>query len=291
MCQKKTEKPIFYNEAFLKETIFKVKIDVNNLLKHLLATLIFSGTPTGLITAIKFFANIQIPFEYLIIFFTILFAIFFIYIQKITNQNKHITRSKYFHECIHNCRDETETILIKTKDSSPNSDSLAKLCLFLCEKTKDFFETIKRTDKNNHVGVAIRLADKEDSYSTKARAGLHSSRNKSSEPLSKNDGVAKCLLEKEASGCYVYKNVKETDEAYYKTTKNDEKYKDVISMMAVPINCNSEMIGILHISSNKKNFFSNDDVEYAKAFADLAAIIIFHKQFELEAKSKGRGKK
>ena len=238
----------------------------------------FSGPPA----LIQYITNFDVSCSILIFltFFTL--ALSFLYFKNHSIQNIEISKS--IHNCFHFCRDETIAVLNNSK-SGKRIDSITKLSESLCVKTREFFITTKQS--KSKIGVAIRMANIDDknpgSYATIARAGLSPSRNKSTQAISKDEGVAKFLLSNKASGCAIYKNINETDSQFYIKTNNDTNYKEVSSMIAVPINKDNEMIGILHITSDKKNFFSQDDVEYAKAFADLSATILSHKMFEIES--------
>ena len=216
MSNQLAKKPVYYSEAGLKNFAWKWKIDINNLLMSIAITFLFSGPPTGLAYIITKIAKYNYGLETIILSFPIFFSMIFFYILAISNHNTQVTRSTYFHKCFHDCRNETENIINNLKNPSSGFEPFSQLYRFICESTRDFFETIKRNDKNNHVGVAIRMAGDGGLFSTHARSGLNCSRGKTTQPLKKDEGVAKLLLSNNASGCLIYGNVKETDdESYY----------------------------------------------------------------------------
>lgn len=269
------QEPLFYKEASTTNLLKKIPLDLHSLFYNALVALLFSGTP-----AIWHYVKIKQIDVYAILF--LLLFLFIVVVLQFYNIQK-ITLSKSMHNCFHLCRDETVSILNNLKQGS-RIDSIGKLSETLCNTTKDFFKAVKR-DKGN-IGVAIRIAGinetHPEAYATVARSGLNVSRGKNSEPINKDEGVAKYLLDNNASGCAIYKNINEIDSQYYKRTANDNSFHEVVSMIAAPINRGNGMIGILHITSDKKDFFSQDDIEYAKASADFAATILSQKLYEIE---------
>jgi transcriptional regulator with GAF, ATPase, and Fis domain len=272
------KKPDFYKESVIKDELAK-KIHTffpKPFLGEILFSLLFSSSDSFIIAIIaNFFKNTQ-EFNFSAIFFSsfvIITTLIIFYLEHRKHKNKSIEKSKQIHDNIHFCRDKTDPFL-----NSDENDTLATTGEMLCQNAKRFFEEIKNT---SHIGVAIRISGMlQGSFVTLARSGLSQSRRLSSEPLKKGIGVAKQLLENDASGCIIYRNVKDVDSSYYKQDKNDSNFNEVVSMIAAPINNCSGMIGILYISSKKENLFSQDDVEYAKAFADYAAILLTHKLYQ-----------
>lgn len=284
---------VLYNESSVKGLFpfKKIKKYAESFLMNFVVCMLFTGPPTALFSFVSkllgnsYYVETAIAVFIITLFFTLL------YIILNNHTNKKIKASIVLHECVHSCRDAADAILSSSLDINKQSSTLGELCKSLCENTKKFFDEIKKSD----VGVAIRIARKDganDTYNTYGRAGLSSSRRRTTEPLLKNAGVAKILLDNDASGCLIYKDVRDASEAEYVRMKNDKHYKDVVSMLAVPVNGNDgermSMIGILYISSKKEGFFSQDDVEFAKAFADAAALLLSYKVCECEFKKRGR---
>jgi GAF domain-containing protein len=85
---------------------------------------------------------------------------------------------------------------------------------------------------------------------------------------------------KKFSGIFIYNDIEAASKIFFfKLTKNEQIYKDEIqSFIVAPLNCfdgaDKTMIGLLYITSRKKNYFDSRDVEHIKALSDLVAIII-----------------
>lgn len=284
----------FYKEATthplvqIKRIIIEQKM---NIITNVLVCAVFTGLPTGLISLIQYVLKSSYVLETAYFVFWASLTASILYVTHVKKKNSRIEISKSIHECFHFCRDEIDEILAAVFDKSKRTDSLGKITKELCTNIKSSFDCLK----NDKVGVAIRLAsfdvDNNDVYTTYGRAGLSSSRKDSTEPFTKDEGVAKVLLFKNASACAIYDNVKNAPNDEYKQTNNDSNFKEVVSMIAAPMNRKDGkhcgMIGTLFITSPKERFFSQDDVEFAKAFADTAALLISHKVFECDyAKSR-----
>jgi GAF domain-containing protein len=187
------------------------------------------------------------------------------------------------HDMVHKARDFYCRTLVILDDSKKKAIiSIDDITESLCEKTKEYFKELKRTDK---LGVAIRLANKNDKgeivYKTIARAGLNQNRRTTSEDIPENRGIPACFKSRAFSGALICRNVKEAaEERLFTLTKNEKMYeKEVQSFIVVPLNYtnheHNSMIGLLYITSPKANyFFDSRDVDHARALGDLIAIVV-----------------
>lgn len=259
-----------------------IKRNLEPFLVNFITCAIFSGAPTAIVSCLLKFTESPYWFESIYFLGIGALATSIVYCFKKNESNKHVKTSKALHNCIHYCRDEIDSMLATTFNPQ-KSQSLGKLCKELCEYIQITFQTLK----GEKIGVAIRIAELENNkecYTTFGRAGLNSSRAINTESIDKNEGVAKKLIDAGASGCAITGNIRELDDSEFKKTLNDKNYEEVISMIAIPMNCangkKKEMMGILFITSPNKDHFSQNDVEYAKYFADTAALMLSHKIFE-----------
>jgi hypothetical protein len=140
----------------------------------------------------------------------------------------------------------------------------------------------------NGIAAGIRLAiyspvtpsSTEIVYSTFGRSlGLNSKRAKTTEDIPSNQGIPRYLMtdQQNSQGVLIYNDLNEAvKQDAFKKTKNDELYKDeIISMMVAPLNGwdgkNSSMIGLLYVTSRKKDVFKAKHVDAMRFTADIVA--------------------
>jgi GAF domain-containing protein len=222
-------------------------------------------------------------FSYIILFIGIILIIF-ISISLVYNrsQKKSNILTSLFHDIIHKIRDNYfESMIILNDSKRKITICLDNIVEILCIKIKEYFIKLKRTDE---IGVAIRLANKNNEnkvvYETIGRANLNPERSKTSEAIPENMGIPGHFKTKYFSGIFIYNDIFEASEKlYFKLTENEKLHKEEIqSIIVAPLNCfdgaGKSMIGLLYITSRKKNLFESRDVEHIKALGDLIAIII-----------------
>ena len=140
----------------------------------------------------------------------------------------------------------------------------------------------------NGIAAGIRLAinnseipnSSEVVYSTFGRSsGLNSKRAKTTEDIPSNQGIPRYMMSEQSNsqGVLIYNDLKEAAKlGAFQKTKNDDIYKDeIISMMVAPLNgwagINSNMIGLLYVTSRKKNIFKAKHVDAMRFTADIVA--------------------
>jgi len=208
------------------------------------------------------------------------------------NQKKSNILISLFHGIIHKIRDDyCESLMILNNSEIKNTIYIVNTVESLCEKIREYFTKLKRTDE---IGVAIRLANKNNEnkivYETIGRANLNPERKKTSVGILGNEGIPAYFKNKCYSGILIYNDIENASkELLFKLTENEQKYKDEIqSFIVAPLNCfdgaDKSMIGLLYITSRKKNYFDSRDIEHIKALGDLIAIIISQIVYSLKIK-------
>lgn len=203
---------------------------------------------------------------------------------------KSLDTNFYLHQLVHSLRDyQTETYerILSEKEPQDLIYEKERLCVYIkkiCEGVKNCFH---RHISDSTIEVAIRLAvelpdtmgGEKIIYSTMGRSlGLNSERSKTTEDIGSNEGIARYLIEKrESHGVLIYNDLqKAADKDTFKITENERKYPDEIcTMMVAPLNAwdgkDQSMIGILYVTSRKKNVFAFKHVDIMRFIADTIA--------------------
>lgn len=205
-------------------------------------------------------------------------------------RQKSLDTNFYLHQLAHSLRDyQTETCKRILSEKEPQNLIYEKerFCVYIkeiCESVKNCFA---RYIGDSTIEVAIRLAveisdttgAKRTIYSTMGRSlGLNSERSKTTEDIGSNEGIARYLIEKrESHGVLIYNDLqKAADKDTFKITVNERKYPDEIcTMMVAPLNAwdgkAQSMIGILYVTSRRKNIFAFKHVDIMRFIADKIA--------------------
>jgi hypothetical protein len=153
----------------------------------------------------------------------------------------------------------------------------------LCEYIKDYF-VLMTYDKS--INCAIRLAveiDEPDGiqivYKTYGRSsGLNQARAETTEDIPANRGIPRYLIEeKECKGVLRYNDLNEAmKNGIFQKTKNEEEYPEEIKTLFVaPMSAwdgkKRSMIGLMYITSRKKNVFKHKHVDCMRFVTDLSA--------------------
>ena len=230
--------------------------------------------------------TVDLRYLFLIVFLVFggLFTLTLIYLRKRTMRS--LETKYYLHQLAHDIREKQSELhekLAPNKKFSKNklNKELEMLLSQICENVCKHFNLLTGDDS---IGVAIRLATlgsnkKSIVYKTYARSkGLNSHRKKHSEPIPINKGIPRFLREdKNAQGVLFYNDLIGAEEdGTYTLTKNDKLYPDeIITMMVAPLNAWSgvepDMIGLIYITSRKKNTFKPKLVDSLGFVADLTA--------------------
>lgn len=237
-----------------------------------------------------------------LLYFFLLFIFGLIYLRKRTIRSLHI--KYYLHQLAHQIRNKEAELckhVIPGKDYSMSKleQQLKVYLIHLTELTKKYFQLLL---KQENIEVAIRLASLEKdkiAYKTYARSsGLNPRREKYSEPIPIDEGIPRLLRkEKGSQGVLIYNDIYQASrERNYKLTENDKKFpNEIITMMVAPMNAwdkNSiDMIGLLYITSKKKNIFGVKDVDSLSFVADTFASSISNIVNIIQLKSKDRKEK
>lgn len=220
-----------------------------------------------------------------LLYFSVLFVLGIVYLRKRTLRSLFI--KYYLHQLTHQVRDkEAELyshVVPNKKYSKAKLEKQLKVYLnHLSELVKKYFQLLL---KKENVEVAVRLASIEKNkiaYKTYARSsGLNPRREKYSEPVPIDEGIPHLFRkEKGAQGVLIYNDISQAArEGKYKLTKTDEKFPNEIkTMMVAPMNAldkdSIDMIGLLYITSKKKNIFNVKDVDSLSFIADMLALSI-----------------
>lgn len=195
----------------------------------------------------------------------------------------------HLHQLTHDIRDRQTELYDKLAPGKKYSKGKLRkeLEILLREVCENIASQFRSITGDEHVAAAIRLAVYDDEkneicYKTFARSkGLNPQRKKTSEAISIKEGIARFLSEeKKAQGVLIYNDLMEAEKVgTYKITENDRKYSDeVCTMMVAPLNAwagkKEDMIGILYITSRKKNTFSAIHVDQIAFSADLTALAV-----------------
>ena len=206
-------------------------------------------------------------------YFFILFTLGIIYLRRRTFRSLYI--KYYLHQIAHQIRDKEaelyRQVVPNRKYSKSKIENHLKIYLNdISELIKRYFQLLLLLKEEN-IEVAIRLASIKDGkivYKTYARSkGLNPRRNKYSEPIPIDEGIPHFFRqEKGAQGVLIINDLKQAaEEKKYKLTKNDKKFQNEIkTMMVAPMNAwekgSIDMIGLLYITSKKRNVFKIRDL-------------------------------
>lgn len=298
MSSKQQVPVLYYTSSELKENKLSKKIFNKHYLVHIIETIIYPVILlTGSPVVFGYFEKIH-GLIYAAVICACVGVILHLLKKNVDIQNDQISLSKELHHNIHEQRDIYALSMSSLLYTNPSKYTLEQACDSICVEISNVFKKIKNTD---NIGVAIRLAKQENKgvyYITKGRFGLNQNRAATTEPIPFSTGLPAYLNRKNQTGCLIYNNIIEASKlGAFELLKNDTKYdKDILSLMALPLNISftkssKEMIGILYISSPKENFFSVYDVDHAKEMADIAAMTISQKAFELKIKQKNSSQK
>jgi hypothetical protein len=230
--------------------------------------------------------NSTIYYTGIFLYCCILQILVLIYLRKRTLRSLNI--KYYLHQLAHQIRDKEAEFYKQTNQGEDYSklkieEQLKNYLHQLVELLKKYFKLLLN---QKHIEVAIRLASIEQEnkvvYKTYARSsGLNPRRQKYSEPISKDEGIASVFRnQKGGQGVLIYNDIKQASkENMYKWTKNDDKFPNEINtIMVVPMNAwdknSMDMIGLLYVTSNKKNIFGEKDVDALSFAADMIASTI-----------------
>jgi GAF domain-containing protein len=202
------------------------------------------------------------------------------------SQKKHFELTKLYHEIIHYVRDEYSK---PTVGSDPEDINLARISAILCEKVKNYFGILKRSDI---LGAAIRVViDQGDGvlgFKTIGRANLSQPRAASSENLPFNRGVSMQFQRHHCQGVLIYNDIeKAIKEGVFHETKNEKNdvlKKEIQSLIVAPLTIYGEnaIIGLLYVTSRQTNYFSSRDVNHIEGLADIVSIAIRHMAKKIE---------
>lgn len=183
------------------------------------------------------------------------------------------------HEFCHEARDECSRILEFDKKHAKEAvlalqrfheDTVQRAAAFFRELTGD-----------STVNCGIRIAETVngvESYVTKARSdGLDKiARNKHSEPIPANMGLANAIRLKRFEGVFIIRDIEAAVSAgVWHKTKNDN-LSDIRTLMVAPVNAyeltNKVMCGIFYVTS-KKDTFKPSHTLPLKAIVDLLGLV------------------
>jgi len=191
------------------------------------------------------------------------------------------------HTLAHDIRDEQNKIYRRTLQNNQGYPANEDERLYeyfdrLSNSVKRYFDS---QVEGNVIAAGIRLAvEVRDSKPTKIvyatfgrSAGLSSKRAETSEDIPSYEGIPRFLIDSECQGILIYNDI---DKAValnaFKKTKNDDLYKgEIVTMMVAPLNAwdgnKTSMIGILYVTSRKKNTFKEKNVDSMRFAADIVA--------------------
>uniref|UniRef100_UPI004055D949 hypothetical protein n=1 Tax=Candidatus Electronema sp. TaxID=2698783 RepID=UPI004055D949 len=217
------------------------------------------------------------------IFYLIAVSVF-IFIISITYARYRIVRSleikHLLHRFAHEIRDEHSNLLERIYERKAYNflDWYLSHLKSLVKWTQEYFRKIT---KDNTIEVAIRIAFPSESeqgnvvYKTVARTdGLDKNRESTSEPIAANEGLPKYLIENNRRKILIYNDInKAIEKGVFKKTRSEEEFpNEIVTMMVAPLNGydgkRKSMIGILYVTSRKKNVFREDHVDCMKFVAD-----------------------
>jgi hypothetical protein len=217
---------------------------------------------------------------------TVVFLLFY-YLRKRSIRSLKI--KYYLHQLSHDIRERQSELHDKLSPGKKFSKGKLKkelefLLKEVCENIACHFRLLAGDET---ISAAIRLAvydekNKRVVYKTFARTkGLNNNRQKSSEPIPINEGIARFLREvKNCQGVLIYNDLSAAaDMDAYKITVNDRKYpKEINTMMVAPLNAwagaKEDMIGILYVTSRNKDVFLPSHVDQIASAADLTAVAV-----------------
>lgn len=215
-------------------------------------------------------------------YFFILFMLGIIYLRRRTLRSLYI--KYYLHQLAHQIRDKEAELYIQVhpnrKYSKSKIESHLRIYLSdISELLKRYFQLLL---KEENIDVAIRLASTDDRqivYKTYARSkGLNPRRAKYSEPIAIDEGAPKFFRqEKRSQGVLFINDIEQaSEENKYKLTRTNTEFKDEIkTMMIAPMNAwdgqSIDMIGLLYITSGKRNIFKMKDVDALAFVSDTLA--------------------
>ncbi|AGF77427.1 hypothetical protein UWK_00853 [Desulfocapsa sulfexigens DSM 10523] len=257
-----------------------------------LITIISMGTPFWWPEHFKSTRIIEMKsvFLVLVFLFSLIFCASFFYLRLRTIRSLDI--KFYLHSLSHFLRDY-QTKICKRRHSHQKRNEkheikfLRKFTGKICDHLKDYYIRLLKDDS---IEVAIRLAKEKDiegvnkiTYYTIARSsGFNKNRYKTSEAICSDEGIPSFFLKKKEQGILIFNDLERASkQEFYKKTKNDDQYPDEVkTMMVAPLNGYDgqgiSMIGLLHITSRKKNTFNITHVDSLKFTADLIAKSICH---------------
>ncbi|MBO9490441.1 hypothetical protein J7384_08710 [Endozoicomonas sp. G2_1] len=269
----------FYNgkEAWKREFFFFTRMRgiVVTFLFTIILTII---TTTGAPWWFESFPSWSIPFHYLaggvFLFVGLMLTYGFYYLRE--RSRRSLDMKYILHEIADFARNkqtelyESPSAPIKLKGLSQEASSLIKR----------YFETLI---PKHDIQIAIRILSEteegEKKYITIARTdGFHKERQKTTEPLDPEQGLAKLLRHKEGNrGVIIINDLqKAANFGLYTKFKNDENYgSDFKTMIVAPLNgwdgSKKDMIGILYVTSKETTVFSEKHADSLGFAADIIA--------------------
>lgn len=242
-----------------------------------ISALFLTGTPI----LFDYFKKVP-SWIYILVILCFVFFVLYLLSKIVESYNNKIHLSQIHHKHTHKLRDIYVKSINALRNKSFSSTIVEDTCETICQEIGNVFKEIK---KNDEIGVAIRLAKKENNgiyYETKGRFGLDSGRKDTSKAILRTTGLPGFLNKNNESGCLIYYNIFEAAKVNtFELTPNEQNAhkSEITSLMALLLNCGfskpqKEMIGILYITSPQESFFTVHDVDFARNLADFAAIII-----------------
>lgn len=200
---------------------------------------------------------------------------FLIIIYLYFRTHRSMIMKKVIHDIVHFSRDQQS--LAYQSDKEGEFPGIKHLSNHLCSKLQEYFRVQVPMAKPL---VAIRLFNN-DEYITVGRSeGFSRGRVDTTTPLLRTDGLAKLLASKKTNGgvFIIFDLEKAAETGAYKVLPNDEIYrKDYNTMMVAPINGwdgeKISLLGMLFVTSKRRNVFKEKHVDCAAFAADTCASI------------------
>lgn len=203
------------------------------------------------------------------------------------------------HDLLHHARTRLNNVLTSTSMES-YLRALDECHKDLCQRIAHYFRA--RTG-NSNIACCIRVMETDDAgkviFRTAARSDpLSSAREKNSQPIGVDEGIAKAFVEKGNEGAYWIADIREAvKEGVWKMSDNDLKFDDIKFVMVCPINGYFDgaerTLGLLFITTRDgpiQDVFWGAQKGIADSLAMSFAVLYDEKRIKILSESQAQSK-
>jgi len=222
------------------------------------------------------FAILKLKMEYSILITVLLVFIYFILWSARRVRIKVAAINQKFHYFAHSLRDEYYELANKYSER-PSNRLFRSFNNDLAENIANFFRDLLN---KNEIVCAVRVAayiNEKEAYVTVGRSkGMDPNREKNTQPLFSDKGVAALLRNKNEQGVIIVSDIVTAGQSGAWEPLENDKLSDIKSVMVAPINSFDTkkrcMIGLLYVGA-KSNIFTGYHIDIIRGFADLLGVI------------------